>query len=132
MRPLRVKISTLDRHFSFLVRERDGWTCKRCKHSHKRGSQGLHASHYFGRARGSVRWSFSNVDSLCLACHRIWGSDDREAYRMFKIKQLGLDGFHYLELAANRTEKRDPLMVRLWLREEFKVRGLNWDLSKNK
>lgn len=127
---MKIKVDTLDRHFSFLVRERDGWKCQRCGKQYKRGAQGLHCSHYFGRRKWGVRFSYINTNSSCYGCHSYWHTD-HESYRAFKIRELGLQGFRLLELAANRIEKRDPIMVRFWLREEFRQRGLNWDLRKN-
>ncbi len=71
------------------------------------------ASHYFGRGRESTRIDPDNVDTLCMGCHRIWGSDDREGYRQFKIRQLGQQGFDELQLRANQTKKKDEQMSRL-------------------
>jgi hypothetical protein len=45
-----------------------------------------------------------------MGCHQIWGSEDREAYRTFKIKQLGQEKFDALTVRANTYCKRDRKM----------------------
>lgn len=111
---MRIKLDKADRVFSRFIRERDDWKCARCHRQHERSSQGLHASHYFGRGRENTRFDEENVDSLCFGCHRVWGSDDHEAYRVFKITQLGLNGFNKLTMRANTTTKKDRKMAYLY------------------
>ncbi len=120
----KIKISGLDKKFSDWIRHRDNWTCQRCKRIHNkyspRSKMGLHCSHFFGRARKSTRFDPENCDALCAACHRFWGSDDYEAYRDFKIKQLGKKGFGMLKIKANTGGKPDYAMLNIWLSEELK------------
>ena len=42
-----------------------------------------------------------------MGCHRIWGSDNREEYRRFKINQLGEKGFRDLEIRAETYMRKD-------------------------
>jgi len=118
-----IKIRPSDRLFSQYVRLRDG-CCMRCGSLVRVNDRGLpvshQASHYYGRAREMTRIDPENVDTLCAACHRIWGSDDREAYRQFKISQLGQQGFDLLTLRANQTQKKDENMSKLVARELLK------------
>ena len=120
----KIKITGLDKKFSDWIRHRDNWTCQRCKHVHNkfsaRSKMGLHCSHFFGRARKNTRFDPQNCDALCAACHRIWGSDNYEAYRDFKIKQLGEKGFQALNLRANTSSKPDYNMINIWLTNELK------------
>ncbi len=94
------------------ILKRDNYTCQRCGSKHKPNSGGLHCSHYFGRARKSVRWDERNCDSLCYGCHMIWGSKDKEGYREFMIQKLTQKGFDQLTKDANTTRK--------WTKEEIK------------
>ena len=107
---MRVKIDPADSAFSQYVRTRDG-KCVRCGSGVRFNDKGYpvshQASHYFGRGRENTRFDPENVDTLCGGCHRLWGSDDRETYREFKIKQLGDDGFDNLRIRANLTMKKD-------------------------
>lgn len=115
----RIKIDEADEVFSQYIRYRDK-KCVRCGSpvqfngvkpvSHQ-------ASHYFGRSKESVRFDPENVDTLCFGCHRIWGSDDKEGYRQFKIKQLGLAGFNQLQVRSNRYKKKDRKMALIIAKE---------------
>jgi hypothetical protein len=58
----------------------------------------------------SVRFDPDNADTLCHGCHRYWEKENREAYRDFKVKQLGQDGFDRLTVRANTYHKRDRAM----------------------
>ena len=107
-----MKRKTEDIIFSQYIRLRDNYTCQRCGSKHKPNSGGLHCSHYFGRARKSVRWDERNCDSLCYGCHMIWGSKDKEGYREFMIQKLTQKGFDQLTKDANTTRK--------WTKEEIK------------
>lgn len=104
---MKVRIDKADSVFSLYIRTRDNWTCQRCGSSFLPKSQGLQCSHYFGRGRENTRFDPFNADALCFGCHQIWGSEDREAYRDFKVRQLGGEGFELLRIRANTTVKKD-------------------------
>ncbi len=110
---MAIKIDKADKVFSQYIRLRDKH-CVRCMSKVQINSSGLpishQASHYFGRGRENTRFDPQNVDTLCMGCHRIWGSDNREEYRAFKIMQLGQEGFDLLTLRANTTKKKDRKM----------------------
>lgn len=108
---MKIKLDKADKMFSRYIRLRDG-KCVRCGRrgeKNKNGDpiKGLQCSHYFGRGKESTRFDELNCDSLCFGCHQYWGSTDREAYREFKIKQLGQNEFDKLILRANMTQKKD-------------------------
>ena len=119
----KIKLDKADVEFSRYIRLRD----KRCVRCKRLGSEnkdgefiiGLQASHYFGRAKESTRFDPENVDSLCGGCHQYWGSTDREAYRIFKIKQLGEQGFKLLQIRAETYHKKDRMF------EYIKWKALN-------
>lgn len=111
---MRISIDKADQLFSRYIRLRDKM-CVRCKKSGygQDGIEGLQNSHFFGRRKESVRFDVENCDSLCFGCHRIWETEDREAYRAFKIRQLGQDGFDRLTLRASQYSKKDRKLALL-------------------
>ncbi len=119
----RIRIDSADKVFSQFIRLRDK-ECVRCHSKVLFNSKGLpishQASHYFGRAKEATRFDERNLDCLCFACHRIWGSDEREAYRQFKIKQLGERGFNQLLLKSNTYQKKDRKLALIVVRELLK------------
>jgi len=121
----KIKIDLADAMFSRYIRLRDG-RCMRCgrlgsKNAKGEMTNGLQCSHYFGRVKESTRFEPNNCDSLCAFCHQEWGSNDREAYREFKIKQLGEQGFKLLQVQANTYKKRDRKMSYIIAKELVKT-----------
>jgi len=117
---MKVKIDPADKVFSQYIRLRD----KECQRCHSRvclNTKGLpvshNASHYFGRGRENTRFDPENVDTLCFPCHRIWGSEEKEEYKAFKIKHLGKRGFLLLEIRANTLTKKDRKMALIIAKE---------------
>jgi len=109
----KIKIDRADYYFSKYIRTRDKWTCQRCRRQYPINSQGLHCSHYYGRAKESTRFEPDNADCLCYGCHQHWGSADREGYRNFKIKQIGKQRFKTLEIQANTYQKKDRKLQKI-------------------
>jgi len=122
---LKLKRDKYDKATSDLIRAIANWSCERCGSYFPEGHrQGLHCSHYYGRSRSSTRYDLENTDSLCYGCHQLFGSDDREAYRVFKIKKLGQKRFDLLMLRANKVKKwtifEKDLMLKLY-KEDIKT-----------
>lgn len=121
---MALKIDKADKVFSQYVRLRDK-KCLRCHSEVRINEKGLpvshNASHYWGRAKETTRFDPENVDCLCYPCHVIWGSTDRKAYEMFKIKQLGTAGYKRLMLRANLTGKKDRKMAYIVAKELLKT-----------
>ena len=117
---VKIQIDSADRIFSQFIRLRDK-RCQRCFSLVRMNGKGLPishtASHYFGRGRENTRFDTENVDTVCFSCHRIWGSDDKEGYRMFKIKQLGEQGFKLLQMRSEMYKKKDRKMSLLIAKE---------------
>lgn len=120
---MKIKIDKADQVFSQYIRLRD-MECKRCHspvHLNDKGIPVSHTnSHYFGRIKESVRFDPDNADTLCMPCHRIWGSDDREAYKTFKLNQLGQKGYDALQVRANTYQKKDRKMSLLICKQLLK------------
>jgi len=108
---MKIKTRPADIIFSKYIRARDGWRCVRCGEQYISPANGLECSHYFGRAGENTRYDPENCDSLCTGCHKYWGSDAREDYRAFKLRQLGQKGFDLLTLRAHMYKKRDDKMA---------------------
>ncbi len=103
-----IRIDQADKFFSRYVRESQGWKCQRCSRQYDRDeANALQASHYFGRANEATRFAPENVDALCMGCHQLYGSTNREDYREFKIKQLGAEGFKKLIVLSNSYKRKD-------------------------
>ncbi len=78
-------------------------------------------SHYFGRGREGTRFEPDNCDTLCHGCHRFWEKEDREAYREFKLNQLGQKRLDTLALQSRTYHKKDrKLQELLWKQELLK------------
>lgn len=109
--------------FSQFIRLRDG-KCVRCGSRVQLNENGLpvshEASHYFGRGNERTRFDPENVDTLCFACHSLWGSRDKEEYRAFKIKQLGQAGFDALLLRSKLIARKDRKMALIIVKELLK------------
>ena len=105
-----MKRSKWDKVFSNAVRVRDKWTCQRCKKYYPEGRrQGLHCSHFYGRAKYSSRFDFDNAEALCYGCHQYLGSHPEE-HRKHKIMKIGASKFNRLTLRSNnRASKKDLL-----------------------
>lgn len=108
---MRIRLDRADMTFSEYIRRRDG-KCVRCGKlgEGNNGIVGLQNSHYFGRRRENTRFDPENCDALCFYCHQVWGSEDRESYREFKVRQLGEKGYKALCLRANTMKKKDRAM----------------------
>src|SRR3990167_4996673 len=104
----KIKRDKADIQFSLYIRKRDKWRCQRCGRQHEEGSKTLGASHYWGRAHENTRFDPENADAVCnMPCHQIWENDEKEEYRNFKIKHLGMNGFKILQMRANTFCRRD-------------------------
>lgn len=102
-----MKLDKADVMFSKYIREYYNWTCQRCWTRYERGSQGLHNSHYFGRSRESTRFDPENCTALCWGCHQYFDGTNPEAYREFKINQIGEERFKKLRIRAETLVKKD-------------------------
>lgn len=60
-----------DKLWSLAVRQRDNYTCQKCKAKHEINSRGLHPHHIFSRRSVSTRFDMDNGITLCFGCHRV-------------------------------------------------------------
>ncbi len=114
---MKIQRCKADAAFSTLIRERDKWTCQKCKKQYPPKSQGLDCSHFHSRKKESVRFDPENCDSLCTFCHFHLGGNPLE-YVVWKQRQLGRIRFKALSLRASLYKKKDRKM------ELIKIRAL--------
>ena len=116
---MRTKRNKHDIAYSLYIRTRDNWTCQRCGKKYPEKTSSLQNSHYVGRSVYALRFFDDNCDALCMGCHQMWGSTDREAYRDFKIKQLGRRKFNKMltrRFFITNNDRRGK--KRYWLTKE--------------
>lgn len=112
-----IRIDPADRYFSLYVRYRDNWTCRRCGVRYEPGSQSIHASHFWGRARESTRFDPVNVVAHCHGCHSFLTANP-ELHREWKLKQIGQAEYDKLMVRAHLTQKKDRVLAAIiWERE---------------
>lgn len=99
---------------------------RKCMMCGRRGSGdqeifGLQASHYFSRAKWSVRYDEENVDVLCVSCHQKVHKD-KPMYDEWKAQRLGEDSFSLLTLRAHtRSEMGSSFWKNLTTKQAEKI-----------
>lgn len=108
-----MKRDKLDALFSEFIRKRAGGVCERCYglYEWKR----LQCSHFWGRAKKSVRFDPDNAAALCAGCHMYFTAHPKEHYDFF-LKRLGQRDFDLLEVRASRPHKIDRSAMEVYLR----------------
>lgn len=122
-----VRIDQADKFFSLFIRYRANWTCERCFTRYEVGSQGLHCSHFWGRAREGTRFDPENASAHCHGCHAFFTANP-ELHRQWKLKQIGQVAYDRLSIRAQTTHKKDRALAAIVckkLYEEEKVRYEN-------
>lgn len=115
---MNIKISPLDKLFSQYIRTRDGWQCQRCFKKYVPPTSGLHNSHFWGRAKKSVRFDPENCCALCCGCHQHLGANPLEHTEWYK-KRLGEKRFNALMIKANKPSTPDYEMIRIWVKAKL-------------
>ena len=101
---MRVKVSKADAEFSRLIRERDGWRCRRCRTVYAPGSRGLHCAHIVGRRNRELRWDERNAISLCMGCH-LWSHANPLDFAAFVKDEIGVKTYNWLRKIASAPKK---------------------------
>ncbi len=110
---MKIRIDKLDVLFSQVIRLRDK-VCQRCG-----GSNSLQCSHFYGRAKKSVRWDEDNAAALCFGCHQYLGSHPLEHVEWFKAR-LGEQKFDLLQGRARIPYKPDREALGIYLEAKKK------------
>lgn len=117
----KLKRSKADILFSSFIRERDDWTCQKCRLPCHDNRGYLDCSHYFSRAKKSVRFDPSNAMSACKKCHDYLGKfENRGEHEAIFLRRLGKIEFDLLTVRAQTPQKVDEEMICLWLEGELK------------
>jgi len=104
----RTKINPLDVLVSCLVRNRDEWTCRRCKKLYPPPTSTLHCAHIFSRGDSSTRYDQDNCLALCLHCHQ-WAHGHAHEFVDFVNAELGIDKAEALRLKSRQTVRKSQI-----------------------
>ena len=113
-----VRIDQADRYFSLFIRYRANWTCERCGTQYEVGSQGLHCSHFWGRARESTRFDPENASAHCHGCHSFFTANPALHYE-WKLKRVGQRAFDLLAVRAETRRKKDRTLAAIVCKQMY-------------
>src|SRR3990167_9807765 len=115
-----IKRRPADILYSKFLRQLRKFTCEKCSRRYRgdEGLYGLQVSHFYGRAKESVRFDLENTDLLCAGCHRFFTANPNE-YVEWKRKRMGDQRFKLLTLRAHTPGKKDDVKILLWLKKEM-------------
>lgn len=105
------KLRKSDTIYSQWLRKKRGYRCERCKTPYE-GGKGLECSHFYGRARESVRFDEENTDCLCAGCHQYFTANPAE-YAEWKERRMGTRAYNALRIRANLPGKRDDKLMEM-------------------
>lgn len=117
------EITRLDSLFSEFIRKRaiqGVGGCERCLTT-KPDYKKLQCSHFWGRARKSIRWDEDNAVGLCGACHLYLTAHPAEHADFFK--KLLSDKYDLLEGRMRNLDKPDKKLIELYYKEKIKEMG---------
>jgi hypothetical protein len=101
---MKVRISRQDAEFSRLIRERDGWRCRKCGKEYTPSSRGLHCAHIVGRRNRELRHDERNCVSLCMGCHLFFHANPLEFSAWVK-DEIGAKTYNWLRRVAATPKK---------------------------
>jgi hypothetical protein len=103
---LIVKRDVADTAFSNFIRERDDFTCQRCRKFYPEGRrQGLHCSHFFSRRHQATRFYSGNAAAHCFSCHQYLGGNPIE-FSEWINDHIGDEAFAELRAKKEKIKKR--------------------------
>lgn len=114
----KIKIDQADKYFSWWVRCRDNWSCKRCGKHYTPPTTSLQCSHFKGRGKEGTRFEPLNADSLCYGCHMYFTAQPDEHYA-WQVQQKGQDVVDQLTLQANAYHRKNRLEEKLKWKERL-------------
>ena len=114
----KIKLRYNDRLYSKGLRKKRGYRCEKCGGYFPEG-RGLEVSHFWTRAKESVRFDPENTDVFCHNDHQYFESHKTE-YEKWKLNQLGKKKYDLLALRAHQFCKRDDFMMKLYIKSLMK------------
>ena len=121
-----MKISPADKYFSLCIRERNNWTCEYSGKYFPEGSrQGLHCSHYVGRANYSTRFDPRNAFSHSYHSHAKLGGDPIE-FNIWVVDYKGGSLIDYLitqkrDISLGKAIKKSIKQVGFYYKEQYEA-----------
>jgi 5-methylcytosine-specific restriction endonuclease McrA len=106
-----IKTRKADQVFSKWIKQRDNYTCQRCKKANQ-DPRGLHCAHFITRRNESTRFDPDNACALDYGCHSFFHQHPDE-HRKFMEERLGPALFLELTTIRKRTivKKDDKAVV---------------------
>ena len=123
---MKIRISSVDKLFSLLIRTRDKWTCQRCFTKYEPPTMGLHCAHIFGRGLKNTRFDFENAVAWCYGCHSYMDSHPLDKYEWHR-KRIGTRRFDALRLRSNNLKRPDYDLIEIGLKARLKELKENED-----
>lgn len=114
---MRIRLDPLDILFSRFIRLRANGVCEKC--GNPVGFAKLQTSHFHGRRKKSVRWNEDNACALCFSCHQYFTENPLDHVEWFR-ERLGEGKFTLLYIQAQKRNKVDKELVRLYLKQKIK------------
>ena len=114
---MRIKIDTLDKLFSQLVKLLADGICEYC------GKAGRETSHFHSRRKRSVRYDRDNACFLCFSCHRYLDENPYVHTEFFK-KRLGSEKFEQLNIRAEliiKITQKQKNAIKADLKEKIRL-----------
>ena len=97
----RISYKAADAKWAKLIKERDAWTCQKCRTVYPRKSRGLHAAHIFSRRFKRTRHDPMNGVALCFGCHMHFHSNPLQLYKWAE-EYLGARSYRLLKERARK------------------------------
>lgn len=93
------QIKILDEIWSFAVKERDGFRCRRCG-----ATKRLNSHHIIKRQFKALRWDVDNGITLCIA-HHTFGNDAAHVDEIGFLEWLNKENIDYNKLRSRRLNR---------------------------
>jgi hypothetical protein len=100
---VKIKLTPKDKLWRDLVKERDGYACRRCHKVYPPPNRGLDAHHIFGRGRLATRHMLLNGVSLCVGHHISWAHANPLEFHEWIREEIGAEEYDELRLLSNQT-----------------------------
>lgn len=120
-----MKISEADKWFSKCVRTRDKWTCTECGvYYPEEKRQGIHCSHFIGRANYATRFLGMNAWAHCYGCHSKFEQNPHE-FVAWARRRLGERDYDVLieigrDVDRARRARREKKEIAAHYRAEYR------------
>lgn len=124
---IRLRVTPADKWFSLYIRYRDDFTCQRCFAQYELSENMLDCSHFYSRAKKSVRFDPDNAVTLCKRCHMYFDghtmfrqTSHKKEHENFMLTRLGERRFNSLFARAHMPSRIDEKLVAMRFEAEVK------------